>query len=136
MDFASKIASDCSNLADLPDLNFKLGEYNFPLPASAYVLKIEGKCYGAFMPLTMETDHGLAWVLGLPFLRHYYTLWDRQGPSLYFAEQGDNCKPKPIASNVSVELARIQKSQHYHMPPPELTEGDLKAARLPSWAPR
>lgn len=130
-EFASHIAPDCSNLDKLPDLNFDLGGHRFPLPASAYVLQLDGKCYAAFQQLTLDTDHGLAWVLGLPFLRHYFTLWDRQGPGLYIAEQGDNCKPG-MANNMSVELAKTNGTFRAHIEP---TIGDITQARLPSWAP-
>jgi len=134
-DLASRINPDCSNLDELPDLVFELGDHTFPLPASAYVLQLKGKCYAAFMSLSMASNRGLVWVLGLPFLRHYYTLWDRQGPGLYIAEQGDKCEPKPF-SNSSVKLAWSNTSNTsrlilHHTEP---TIGDIKEARLPSWA--
>lgn len=130
-EFAAQIKDDCSNLDKLPDLIFELGGHTFPLPASAYVLQLDGKCYAAFMPLTMASDRGLVWVLGLPFLRHYYTLWDRQGPALYIAEQGEKCEPK-LSSNTSVKLAHTPGSLVAHSEP---TIGDIREARLPSWMP-
>merc|ERR1712224_984489 len=129
-DLVSRINSDCSKLEELPDLVFELGGEVFPLPSSAYVMEIDGQCYGAFMALSMASDRGLAWVLGLPFLRHYYTLWDRQGPGIFFAEQGDNCKPQPF-SNSSVKLAHASGSLAPHIEP---TIGDFRQARMPSWA--
>jgi len=132
-DLASRIKSDCSNLDELPDLEFDLGGHMFPLPASAYVMKMEGKCYAAFMSLSMASNRGLVWVLGLPFLRHYYTLWDRKGPALYIAEQGPKCKPKLNVVNSSVKLAHSTRSPLHDIEP---TIGDIREARLPSWAPQ
>merc|ERR1719272_1771291 len=123
--------NDCSNLGELPDLMFNLGDHTFALPASAYVLQLDGKCYAAFMQVDLASDRGLVWVLGLPFLRHYHTVWDRKGPSLYIAEQGDKCKPKPF-SNSSVQLAHAPGSLGAHVEP---SFGDIREARRPSWAP-
>jgi len=125
---AQKIDINCGNLADLPDLIFELGGQAFPLPASAYVLKMQGKCYAAFMQLSMASDHGIAWVLGLPFLRHYYTLWDRTGPSLFFAAQGDKCKPEASSNNSNL-------FGHASVRTFEPTEGDIREARMPSFMP-
>jgi hypothetical protein len=131
-EFAARIKPDCTNLDKLPDLIFKLGGHTFPLPPSAYVVQYEGKCYAAFQQMDMASDRGLVWVLGLPFLRHYYTLWDRQGPGLYFAQQGSNCTPQAI-DNTSMQLMHGSGKLISNYPEP--TIADIRQARLPTWAP-
>jgi len=102
-----QIKYDCSNLDKLPDLVIDLGGHKFAMPPSAYVVQLgeaggkATRCLPAFTDFAMTSDQGTVWILGMPFLRHFYTIFDREEPSLYVAEQGDDCEPaapKPTAS--------------------------------------
>jgi cathepsin D len=91
-----RVKSDCSNLDDLPDLVFELGQHKFALPPSAYVLRAswsDSYCYPAFLDFSMPSDNGDVWILGVPFLRHFYTVFDREALAIHIAEQGDGCEP-------------------------------------------
>ena len=74
---SKRLKDNCSNLDLLPDLVLELGERKFVLPPSAYVLRSswdDKYCYPAFMDIGM-TDQGRdVWILGVPFLRHFYTV--------------------------------------------------------------
>ncbi|CAK0798966.1 unnamed protein product [Prorocentrum cordatum] len=91
------IAEDCSNLLELPTLQFRLGGALFELPPSAYVLEPRhlGVCAPAFMEVDMVSQFGPAWIFGLPFFRRYYTVFDRTGPRLHVAHAGLGCRPAP-----------------------------------------
>jgi len=95
-ELSKQMKDDCSNLDIMPDLVFELGNQKFALPASAYVMRSSWDrkyCYPAFMDFAMPTDKGDAWILGVPFLRHFYTVFDRDGPSIHIAGQTESCEP-------------------------------------------
>lgn len=145
------IDSDCNNLEDLPDLIMKIGQHTFTLPPSAYVLKVSSTisdgttfrtCIPAFMAVDMETPEGQVWILGMPFLRSHYTVFDRAAKQLHIADQGQGCQPvkeefqmfgflnpdglaKPTAKGKGKGKRKL---------PSEPTKADLKAAMRPMWA--
>jgi len=89
-----KIEKDCSNINDLPDLTFDLGGHPFRLPFSAYIMKNDGVCEHSFDPVEdRSSHHGPFWILGMPFLRHYYTVFDRKHRKLHIAPATEDCKP-------------------------------------------
>eukprot|EP00397_Hematodinium_sp_SG-2012_P049441 GEMP01057019.1.p1 GENE.GEMP01057019.1~~GEMP01057019.1.p1 ORF type:complete len:417 (+),score=73.96 GEMP01057019.1:34-1284(+) len=112
------IKEDCSNLDSLPVLHFTLGEHEFHLPPKAYVMQIKGAvleadsvwdvlffkpklkkvnmCMPAFMQLEKISDYGPVWILGMPFLRYYYTTFNRHTMNLYFARASRTCEPRPF----------------------------------------
>lgn len=98
---ANKVKFDCSNLRELPDLSLELAGQTFVMPPSAYVIRLagtdefpDGRCVPAFMDFDLSTDNGAVWILGMPFLRHFYTVFHRTTPAtLYIAEQGSKCTP-------------------------------------------
>eukprot|EP00747_Dinoflagellata_sp_TGD_P186307 gnl/TRDRNA2_/TRDRNA2_43283_c0_seq1.p1 gnl/TRDRNA2_/TRDRNA2_43283_c0~~gnl/TRDRNA2_/TRDRNA2_43283_c0_seq1.p1 ORF type:complete len:535 (+),score=126.73 gnl/TRDRNA2_/TRDRNA2_43283_c0_seq1:122-1726(+) len=89
---------DCSDLSSLPDLKFKLGDVELSLPPKSYVGEFVGqvpqsiwdilhfkppsktktvkRCVPLFMGMDKETQLGPLWILGLPFFRKYYTMFD------------------------------------------------------------
>eukprot|EP00391_Amoebophrya_sp_Ameob2_P005908 CAMPEP_0178992948 /NCGR_PEP_ID=MMETSP0795-20121207/6413_1 /TAXON_ID=88552 /ORGANISM="Amoebophrya sp., Strain Ameob2" /LENGTH=699 /DNA_ID=CAMNT_0020684917 /DNA_START=39 /DNA_END=2138 /DNA_ORIENTATION=+ len=115
------IKEDCSNLEDLPDLEFTFGkdefQEHFALPPSAYVMKVEQTedqtgmrewlmgqkksetvtaCVPAFMPLDKEDERlGKVFIMGMSFLRHYRTTYVRSlgscPPKMYFDKVDKNC---------------------------------------------
>lgn len=129
-----RIKYDCSNLDELPDLVFTLDGKKFALPARAYTVHFglkDGKpsrCLPAFTDINMSLKGANVWVLGLPFLRHFYTVFDRQGPNIFVADQGDNCEPVHSGAGAFVDEGRSRRNRQ--LP----TIADLSAARLPSWA--
>jgi len=120
------IKEDCSNLHELPSLNFVIDGHNFELPPQAYVMRITGAlmeandiwdilffkpkirkldmCMPAFMQMDMMSAQGPIWILGMPFFRYYHTTFDRTRQAMHFAVAGPDCEPKPFKSNHSQSL--------------------------------
>lgn len=133
----SNIRQDCSNLDELPDLVFELGSHNFSMPPSAYVIQVAYEmCIPAFMDLDMSTDLGAVWVLGMPFLRQFHTVFDREAPSLHIAQHGGGCQ-LPAAVGSAAQSSNFVAPKGLTLPRQgEPTFGDPQFARAPSFARR
>lgn len=119
------IKKDCSNLQELPEIHFKLGAESFSLPPAIYVLKLAGytneeatvwdtltgstpetklvsKCVPAIVRMDLETDtEGPAIILGMPFLRYHYVVFQREPKSLHIARSTAQCAPSPPGAPLS-----------------------------------
>jgi len=138
------VSHDCSNLEELPDLVFELGGHKFIMPPVAYVIQaaydpIENKptmCFPAFMDIDMSTDLGAVWVLGMPFLRRFHTVFDREAPSLHIAEHGDGCKLPTAVGSAAQSSNFVAAEGLTPRRQGEPTFGDPRFARAPAWARR
>lgn len=149
-----KIAMDCSNIKDLPNLVFKLGGHEFSLPPSAYVAEVDQvvsakfaskfpprTCFAAFNKIDMRHwQFGPVWILGLPFLREYLTIFDRAGPQVHIAPVDDQCAPvgdqaKTESSGASIRSKDLSLSQPIRGKIiPTLATVSLEHLRMPPWA--
>jgi len=143
------IGGGCSDPAALPDIRFTLGEERIPysLPSDAYVGEVIGEapssvgrhfnrkkvstCETAVMNIDMKLDPlGQVWILGVPFLRKYYTVFSQPSEksptaSIYTAMADSTCMPASKGTPEFLLGARV---------PSQLRRIDATALRLPSWA--
>mmetsp|Transcript_3316 Transcript_3316/g.4606 ORF Transcript_3316/g.4606 Transcript_3316/m.4606 type:complete len:387 (-) Transcript_3316:405-1565(-) len=65
---------DCD--ADAPDISFKLGDTEFPLSLSDYVIADGTSCLLGMMGIDIDEPVGPLWILGDVFMRKYYVKFD------------------------------------------------------------
>ncbi|XP_062975341.1 renin [Elgaria multicarinata webbii] len=80
---------ECKKIHLLPDISFHLGDRDYTLSGSAYVLQPTnyGKelCVVAFSGMDIPPPLGPLWLLGAAFIGQYYTEFDRQNNRIGFA---------------------------------------------------
>jgi len=157
----SMIKLDCSNLAQLPVLEFQLDGKLIRLPPAAYVMQVRQrtwdnstiwrtvkkntrpnmvyKCQAAFMNIDKESSHGPVWILGMPFLRYYYTVFDRAAKTIHVASATPRCEVSnsmpSFFNSTHLEGARGSATVgSFESPDYQPTEVDLNEARVPEWA--
>jgi hypothetical protein len=84
------VAKDCSNLATLPTISVLVGDAAYDLDPEDYVDNMDGECELALMPMDVPPPQGPLVVLGEPFLRKYYTVYDFDERRVGFATAAHN----------------------------------------------
>jgi len=80
-----QVASDCSNIDTLPDIGFVVSGRVLSLSARDYVSEGTGKCTLGLMSLDIPPPKGPLFIFGDPFLRKFYTVYDRRNNRVGFA---------------------------------------------------
>lgn len=163
----SKIDSDCDNLDYLPDITFTLGHETFTLPPAIYVIKVTGyveerqevwdsmfgppklkavvQCVPAFMEINMMAkQHGPVWILGMPFLRFYYTVFQRNPKSLHIAYATSSCSPSAdpaaiysfgnVTTGIFANTSALRNTTARLSVASQIATVNPSYARLPAWA--
>jgi len=79
------VANDCKNYKNLPDLGFVVQDHILNLKPEDYVDKGDDGCSVALMTLDIPPPKGPLFIFGDPFLRKYYTVYDREALKVGFA---------------------------------------------------
>lgn len=113
-----RLSDECSNPGALPNLQFKLDGIQHSLPPETYLAKVNGEpsshvskffqtrgrknaastCQPAVMNVFMNSAVGPVFILGMPFLRYYFSVFQQASPetpaTILTAEADSNCYPR------------------------------------------
>lgn len=108
------VASDCSNYNRLPRLGFLVGDHILNLEPAEYVDKGEDGCSVALMALDIPPPKGPLFIFGDPFLRKFYTVYDRENLKVGFAVAKHQGITSTDASLIQVSLKTSLRKRKNH----------------------
>merc|ERR1719174_1051605 len=72
------------------------------------------QCLPAFMTIDKESQLGPVWILGMPFLRYHYTVFDRHSKKLHIAPSTPACSPIQSAMAGFANISRLAGAAGLH----------------------
>jgi len=112
-----QVADDCSNLDSLPDLGFIVGDHILNLKAEDYVARHSTGCALGLMSLDIPPPKGPLFIFGDPFLRKYFTVYDREKMRVGFAlakHQKPNTRGKSLVEAFRQKHRSKKHLRHHH----------------------
>lgn len=124
------------DVSSLPDIHFKLDGKHFSMPPDSYIgvvtgdvpsalvqnfeVKMNASCQAALMAMDLPSTVGDTWVLGVPFLRNYLTIFE-QGPkpTIHTAQANTDCQVatgKELMLHGERRTARTIDASSLHLP--------------------
>lgn len=104
------VAPNCSNYNELPRLGFVVGGHILNLEPSEYVDKGEDGCNVALMALDIPPPKGPLFIFGDPFLRKFYTVYDRDRLHVGFAVAKHQ---NTTSSQAAASLIQVSSKKNY-----------------------
>lgn len=108
------VHADCSNYDNLPRLGFIIGPATFNVEAADYVRKTGNGCYLQLLAYNPPPGQEALVLLGTPFLRRYYTIYDAEtlqvGVALAKHAPSANKLDKPLGNDAKQLLVLKDKS--------------------------
>jgi hypothetical protein len=76
---------DCKKIDEVPDVVFTIGGIDYTIPGNKTVIQASGVCLFAFMGMDFPAP-GPQWILGDPFMREYYSVFNYVDETIGFAK--------------------------------------------------
>merc|ERR1719449_57083 len=103
---------------------------------------IQESCVPAFMKISKNSQYGPVWILGMPFLRYYYSVFDRANKKVYISEATPGCKPAGaywgagmfFNTTHGVNGTGLRGMSRFGPEDFEPNEADPNEMRAPAWA--
>lgn len=101
---ALNIAVNCANYESLPTLGFVFDSNVFSIDPADYIRKTSSGCYHQFLAYDLPGQTLV--MLGAPFLRRYYTIYDSGSlqVGIAFAKHNGSTKPKETSAQAATRL--------------------------------
>ncbi len=91
------IQSDCANLSEQPVLNFSIDGQIYKVQPEFYVVKVPDDSGNLQCTVAIDSTGDSSWIFGDAFMRTSYSIFDKTGDRVGFAELADAYKqPKSI----------------------------------------
>lgn len=103
-----RVTSNCDNYDTLPDVGFMIGDHVLTISPSDYVDKSSDGCLLGLMSLDVPPPRGPLFLFGDPFLRKFYTVYDRERLRVGFAiarHSGEDVSGDDIGSTAANDPA-------------------------------